>query len=72
MHEDDLSWQLFDPERNRLKFSSCKTQKEAIKEAISHGIVPRSTQHVIPMKGGYRTEIMSEQEFQKFMDRIRS
>jgi len=70
--ENDVSWQLFDPERNRLKMCRCSNQKEAIKKALSYGIVPSSTQHVVPMKGNYRTEIMDEKEFQKFMELIRS
>lgn len=72
IHENKIEWQLFDAERDRLKFCKCKDQKEAIKKAISYGIVPRSTNHVTPRSGGYRTEIMTEREFQRFMDRIRN
>ncbi|WEL19610.1 hypothetical protein [Candidatus Nanohalococcus occultus] len=63
-------WMLYDRETDKLKIGAAKTQKQAIKKALSLGVVPRKTEDIRPMEGGYRLTLMTEQEFQEFMDSL--
>lgn len=65
-------WILYDSQTQKLKTMAAHSQKEAIKLAISNGIVPRETQDVVPRTGIDRERIMTEEEFMRFMDSIRA
>ena len=55
-----------------MKTGRALNQKEAIKKALSYGIVPRGTHDVVPREGAHRKLIMSPQEFENFMERLKS
>lgn len=60
-------WTAYEQETDKLKFVRADTQQEAIKKAVNkYNIVPENTDDVRPRTG--TQEIMSTEEFQKFMD----
>lgn len=65
-------WIIYDSQTQRLKTAEAKSQEEAIKIAISRDIVPRRTQDVIPRMRGHSKTMMSPEEFEAFMDRLRA
>lgn len=61
-------WLLFDSKTKEMRFHRCRTQKEAIIEALEKGIVPRKTDDVRPRTGD--ATLMSTEEFEEFMDEV--
>lgn len=70
--EPRRTWILFDSSTDRLKTGRAENQKEAIRKALSYNIIPRDTHDVVPRQGSYREVIMSPNEFEAFMQRLRS
>lgn len=65
-------WILYDSQTQRLKTAEADSQEEAIKIAISRGIVPRRTHDVVPRMRGVTERIMSPDKFEEFMERLRA
>jgi len=63
-------WILYDRTDDGLKTVPAESQKQAIKKAISLGIVPRRTEDGRPRRNGEQVELMKEDEFQSFMQMI--
>jgi phosphopantetheinyl transferase (holo-ACP synthase) len=64
-------WALYDSQTDKLMYAKADTQKEAIKKALNHGIVPRSTEDVYPWTGGEEMSIMTPREFEQFMSKLK-
>lgn len=66
-------WLLRDSQTDRLKYCEAYNQKDAIRIALSYGIVPAETNDVRPrverMKSDNR--LMPPAEFQKFLESLR-
>lgn len=65
-----IEWVLYDSNTDKMKVATAEDQKEAIRTALSHGIVPRKTQHAAPRSDSHRRMVMSPSEFERFMERI--
>lgn len=63
-------WMLYDRKTNKLKVGTAHNQKQAIRKALKLGVTPRKTEDIRPMQGGYNIELMTEGEFQKFMQEL--
>lgn len=70
-HEPYMDWLLYDPSNDRMKIAPAKSHREAIKKAISYGIVPQKPDNVRPMQGGHRISLMNPGEFQKFISKLK-
>jgi hypothetical protein len=64
-------WILYDSDTQRLRVCHARTQKEAIQKALERNIIPRSTDDIRPRVGGATKKLMSPEEFEEFIQKIK-
>jgi hypothetical protein len=72
IHPVRPEWILYDGDTQRLRLGKARNQKEAIKMALERNIIPRQTDDVRPRKGSGREKIMSPEEFENFIQKLKN
>jgi len=62
----------FDSETEKLRFGEAYDQQDAIKKAVSLGVIPRKTDDVRPRipRTTSNNTLMTPEKFQEFMDQL--